>query len=380
MSALATTARTYLDHNATAPLRPQARAAMVEALDLIGNASSVHADGRRARAVIEQARDHVARLLGAKSADVVFTSGASEANAWVMAGGWDTIFAAGHEHASVLEPARRSGAHVVQIPVNNDGTARVETIADAVLCGNVALGRALVTLQLANSETGVIQPVAEAAAFARSHGLFSHTDAVQALGRMPVSIEDLGCDYLSLTAHKLGGPKGVGALVLREGAPLRALITGGGQERGRRAGTENIAAIAGFGAAAAAVSRDLDASTRMTRMRDTLEAAVLRVTQHAVLIGQNANRLCNTSCIALPGRRAETLVIKFDLAGVSISAGSACSSGKVGESHVLSAMGLPRDLAASAIRVSIGPTTTENDIAAFVAVWTRLTADTALAA
>jgi cysteine desulfurase len=375
-----TAPRTYLDHNATAPLRPEARAAMIEALDLVGNPSSVHADGRKARAVVEQAREHVARLVGAKPADVVFTSGASEANAWVMAGGWDTIFVAGHEHASVLEPARRSGARIVTIPVDQNGVAEVAAVADHVLRSSLPLGRALVTLQMANSETGVIQPVSETGAFARAHGLSSHADAVQAIGRMAVSLDDIGCDYLSLTAHKFGGPKGIGALVLREGAALRPLLAGGGQERSRRAGTENVAAIAGFGAAAAAVARASDATGRMTRLRDTLEANVLRQTPRAVVIGCGADRLCNTSCIALPGHRAETLVIKFDLAGISVSAGSACSSGKVGESHVLAAMGVPRDLAASAIRISIGPTTTDKDIAAFIAVWTKLTADAALAA
>jgi cysteine desulfurase len=215
--------RVYLDHNATAPLRPEARDAMIAALELTGNPSSVHADGRRARAVIERAREQVAELLGTNPADVVFTSGASEANAWVMSGGWDTIFVAGHEHASVLEPARLSGARVFGVPVGRNGVAKVEAVADTVLRLPVVLGRALVTLQMANSETGVIQPVAETAAFARDHGLFSHTDAVQAVGRMPIGFAQLGCDYLSLTAHKIGGPKGVGALVLRDGVPLRAM-------------------------------------------------------------------------------------------------------------------------------------------------------------
>jgi cysteine desulfurase len=372
--------RTYLDHNATAPLRVEARAAMLDALDLTGNPSSVHADGRRVRAIVERAREQVAALVGAAPADVVFTSGATEANAWVMSGGWDTIFVAGHEHASVLEPARRSGAHVVSIPVASDGVARAEVIADHILRGPRNYGRALISLQLANSETGVLQPVQETSAFATAHGVLTHTDAVQAMGRMPVSIDDLGGDYLSLTAHKFGGPKGIGALVLRNGAPLRCLIAGGGQERSRRAGTENVAAIAGFGAAAVAVMAEVGVVARMCQLRDMLEAQVLQRTPAAVVIGAGAERLCNTSCIALPGLKAETLVIKFDLAGVSLSAGAACSSGKVGESHVLAAMGLPRVVAQSAIRISLGPTTTEQDIASCLAAWTHVTAGAALAA
>jgi cysteine desulfurase len=380
MSGFAQGSRVYLDHNATAPLRADARAAMIDALDLIGNASSVHADGRRARAVVEAAREHVAQLIGAAPADVVFTSGATEANAWVMAGGWDTIFTGAQEHASVLATAKRCGARVIELPVDGHGVVQVAALADCVLRADAPIGRGLVSLQTANSETGVLQPIEETAAFAKSHGLAMHTDAVQAVGRVAVCDPLAACDYVSFSAHKMGGPKGVGALVVRDGAALRPLIAGGGQERSRRGGTENIAAIAGFGAAAAATVRSTAAIARLQQLRDILEAGVLRHAPGAVVVGAGASRLCNTSCFAVPGMRAETLVIKFDLAGISISAGSACSSGKVGESHVLVAMGLPREIAASAIRVSLGADTTEQDIAAFLVAWSNIATGRALAA
>ncbi len=373
-------ARTYLDWNATAPLRPEARAAMIAALDVMGNPSSVHAEGRRARAVIEDARERVAALAGANPADVIFTSGATEANATVMAAGWDTIFLSGIEHDSVLGPARASGARIVEIPVSRDGIAAAETIAAHWLRGSEPFGRALVALQAANSETGVLQPVAETAAFARAHGLAMHCDAVQAAGRLPLAalLEDV--DYVALAAHKIGGPKGIGALISRAGTDLPALVRGGGQERRRRAGTENVAAIAGFGAAAEVALKALGQRPDVRRRRDMLERAVLQATPATVVIGNGAVRLDNTTCLAAPGRLAETFVIAMDLAGFAISAGSACSSGKVAESHVLKAMGLSADVMRGAVRVSIGPETTDEDVQAFVAAWTRLTEKSALAA
>jgi cysteine desulfurase len=363
-----TRARTYLDWNATAPLCDAARAAMIRALDLVGNPSSVHAEGRAARAVIEDAREQVAALVGARPADVVFTSGATEANATVFAAGWDTIYLCEAEHDSVLAPAKGSQARrIIELPIERDGRAVVDAIAADVLCGSDHIGRGLITLQLANNETGVLQPVADVAAFAREHGLLVHTDAVQAPGRIAVDIEALGVDYLSISAHKLGGPKGVGALVLRDGAPLPALLMGGGQERRRRAGTENIAGIAGFGAAAVVALQNLRGIDAQRARRDRLEAAMLSLYPELTVIGAESPRLANTSCIAFSGKAAETFVIKYDLAGVSLSAGSACSSGKVGTSHVLRAMGIPPDVARSAIRISLGPTTTDDDIAAFLA-------------
>ncbi len=365
--------RTYLDWNATAPLRREAREAMLRALDTAGNPSSVHCEGRAARRIIEDARERVATLVGAKPAEVVFTSGATEANNAVLRSGWDNIFAAGIEHGSVLAPIGGCAAQHAEIPVGTNGVVDLSGI-DAVFAAHAALAATagLATLQLANNETGVLQPVAEIAEIARKHGIRVHSDATQAVGRVPVNFANLAIDYLTLSSHKIGGPMGAGALVLRDGAPLAPWQTGGGQERRQRAGTENVAAIAGFGAAAAAATAELPNYGRVARMRDRLENEMLRISSDARIIGQNAPRLANTSCIALPGRAAETLVATFDLAGLAVSAGSACSSGKVAESHVLVAMGLPAALTRAAIRISIGPTTTEQDIAAFLAAWANI--------
>jgi cysteine desulfurase len=376
-----TARRTYLDWNATAPLCDPAREAMIAALALAGNPSSVHAEGRAARNTIEDAREKVAALLGARASDVVFTSGATEANATVFAGNWDTVYLCDAEHDSVLAAAKGGRAHrIVEIPVDRDGCAQVEVIADHVLCGSEPIGRGLVSLHLANNETGVVQCVAETAAFARSHGLCSHTDAVQAPGRIAINVETLGVDYLTISAHKMGGPKGVGALVLRDGAPLPALLMGGGQERRRRAGTENIAGIAGFGAAAVAALVNLGEIEAVRARRDRMEAEMRARVPGLVVVGGDSPRLANTSCMAFGGKAAETLVIKYDLAGVAISAGSACSSGKVGTSHVLRAMGIPPEMARGAIRVSLGPTTTDDDIAAFIAASETILRSAALAA
>ena len=387
-------ARTYLDYNATAPLRPEAKAAMMAALDATGNASSVHAEGRKARGLIEQAREEVARLIGAKPSEIVFTSGATEANAWVISAGWETIFASGIEHESILASLQapavlaavrtvRAGAssprHIV-LPTGGDGVVQVEMLADHIFKSGAGFGQALVALQLANNETGVIQPVAGLAAFAKEHGFRVHTDAVQAAGRVAIDVQALGIDTLSLSAHKLGGPKGIGALYIRDGLDLAPLIRGGGQERRRRAGTENVAAIAGFGKAAALAGAGLPEVSKIAALRDKLEAGVSEISALARIIGREASRLANTSCIALPGRHAESLVIKLDLAGISVSAGSACSSGKVGKSHVLEAMGLGDEIAKGAIRVSLGPQTTDNDIAAFLAAWKTIVSQLALAA
>jgi len=370
------TTRTYLDYNATAPLRPEARAAMLVALDRFGNPSSVHAEGRQARALVDQARENVARLVGAKPSEVVFTSGATEANTWALSGPWQTIALAGIEHDSVRAPAQHlaeaRGGRLTDIPVRHDGTADHEAIAlDA---------GTLLVLQLANNETGVLQPVRAAAERAAACGALVHTDAVQAPGRIAVDFHALGVATLSLSAHKIGGPKGVGALVIREGTSLSPLIAGGGQEGRRRAGTENVAAIAGFGAAAEAAESGLAQAARLERLRDRLEAEVLRATPRAVAIGAGAPRLPNTSSIALPGADAETLVIKLDLSGIAVSAGAACSSGKVGQSPVLAAMGLAPEIAGSAIRVSLGPETTDEEIAIFIDAWKRIHGAASLAA
>lgn len=369
-------ARTYLDYNATAPLRPEARDAVVAALDVFGNASSVHAEGRRARALIDEARESVAELVNANPAEVVFTSGATEANTWALSAPWDQIALAGIEHDSVRAPAAQiaamRGVRVIDVPVTRDGTADYKS---------AGLGTgSLLALQLANNETGVLQTVEAAGLWATEHGVRIHTDAVQAPGRILINFRSLGATTMSLSAHKIGGPKGVGALVISGNAPLPPLFVGGGQEVRRRAGTENVAGIAGFGAAARAALTDLAEVTRVQALRDRLEAEVLRATPEAVVIGAGAPRLPNTSSIALPGIQSETLVIKLDLTGIAVSAGAACSSGKVGESHVMRAMGLAPEVARSAIRVSIGADTTEQDIAAFVAAWTRICGSASLAA
>ncbi|NOT71069.1 MAG: aminotransferase class V-fold PLP-dependent enzyme [Hyphomicrobium sp.] len=371
--------RVYLDHNATAPLRGEAKAAMIAALDVDGNPSSVHSEGRRARGVIEAAREQVARLVNAKPSEVVFTSGATESNAWVMAQPWDTIFVSGVEHDSILAPARANGAEVIMVPVARDGRVLAEQIAARVLSG-APVGRALIALQLANNETGVIQDVAAVTAFAREHGLRVHTDAVQAPGRIAIDFAGLDADTMSLSAHKLGGPKGIGALIIRDHYDLAPLIRGGGQERRRRAGTENLAGIAGFGAAAKVALAALADAPRIAGLRDQLERDVCDAVPATVVIAGSAPRLCNTATLTLPGKLAETLVIRLDLAGFAVSAGSACSSGKVGVSHVAEAMGLERDVAAGMIRVSLGPDTTQDDIAAFAAAWKQISGNAALAA
>ena len=375
-----TRARTYLDHNASAPLRAEARAAMLAALDMIGNPSSVHAEGRRARGIVEQAREQVAHLVNAEPSEVVFASGATEANNWVMSAGWEAICVSGIEHDSVLAPARRASATLVELGASADGTVDVQAATEQIVRAAQSSGRALLSLMMANNQTGVIQPVAEAAALAREYGVAIHVDAVQAPGRIPVDFAALGLDVLVLSAHKLGGPRGVGALVIRDGLSLPAFITGGGQERRRRGGTECVTGIAGFGAAAEAVTREQGAAKRMAKLRATLEEGVQRTTPDALIIGKDAERIANTSCIALPGKPAETLVIKLDLEGVAVSAGAACSSGKVGTSHVLEAMGLAPEIARSAIRVSLGPHTKDDDVAAFLAAWEKVSGSAAVAA
>jgi cysteine desulfurase len=367
--------RAYLDYNATAPLRPEALQAMAAAFDLVGNPSSVHAEGRRARAAVERAREQVAAAVGARSAEVVFTSGATESNVTVMSAGWDVILLAGIEHDSVDAPARASGAEIVELPLVADGRIDIDALAAAA--ARSAGRRALLTVQAANNETGVLQPIAEAAAVACAHGIVVHTDAVQAVGRIPVDMAAWNVDVLSLTAHKLGGPKGAGALVIRDGIAIRPLLLGGGQERRRRAGTENVAGIAGFGAAAEAAVAGMADMDRLAALRDRLEAGVTRLTPSAIFVGAGAPRLANTAAIALPGQAAETLVIKLDLAGIAASAGAACSSGKVAASRIVTAMGLGPDVARSAIRLSFGWQSSEADLESFLSAWANIAAGAA---
>ena len=373
--------RVYLDWNATAPLRAEAREAMIAALDAIGNPSSVHAEGRAARRLMDDARRRVAALVGAEPGDVVFTSGGTEANALALAPGAasrapQVLLVSAIEHPSVLAGGRFAADEIISIPVGPDGVVDLGALEHRLAAlERDGRGRALVSLMHANNETGVVQPIAAAAAIVHQAGGLLHVDAVQGAGRIPCDINDLGADLLTISGHKLGGPQGVGALVRRADALNRVepLIKGGGQERGARAGTENVAAIAGFGAAAEAAARDRDAECqRLGALRDRLEASLKVDFPDAAIFGAECERLPNTSLFAVPGAKAETAVIGLDLGGVAVSSGAACSSGKVAPSHVLAAMGVPAPLARGAVRVSIGYATQETDIDRFLAAWRRL--------
>lgn len=387
---LSVATRAYLDHNATTPVRPEVVQAMLRALELTGNPSSVHAEGRAARSAIETAREAVARLTGAKAANVVFTGGGTEANATVLSpglmdcdGGCDCVrtpasllLHSATEHPCVRDGHRFPSQATETLPVDAEGI--VDTVWLAARLERFAAehpgARALVSVHLANNETGVIQPVAEIATIAKRFGALLHSDAVQAAGKIAIDIEALGVDVLTLSAHKLGGPKGVGAIVFRTGAleladkPLR----GGGQERGWRAGTENVPGIVGFGIAAGLATQALAREgVRLAALRDKLEAGLLALAPQSVVFGRGAPRLPNTSSFATPGLSADTTLIKLDLAGVALSSGSACSSGKVKRSHVLTAMGVDPVMSAGALRASLGWTTCEQEIDLFLAAYAK---------
>jgi len=367
--------RSYLDYNATAPLRDEVRDAVIAALSLYGNPSSVHAEGRAARAAIEAARVKVARLVGATPEDVIFTSGGTEANALALAvqagQAWHCYLSA-VEHPSVRPGGRFYRETTTTIPVTSEGVVDLDAITRELEKHRPGGWRPIVSLMTANNETGAIQPVTEASQIVHEAGGLLHTDAVQAAGRVPLDIGAIGADMLSLSAHKIGGPKGVGALVLREGVSVEPVLKGGGQERRRRAGTENVAGIVGFGVAAELAAADLAKAPEVARLRDELETGALSVTPDAVVISARVPRLPNTTCLAVRGAKAETLVIGLDLAGVAVSSGSACSSGKVEASHVLSAMGVAPELAQGAIRVSLGFATSNTDIQAFLRAFGEL--------
>jgi cysteine desulfurase len=371
--------RLYLDWNATAPMRSEACAAFTAAMQIFGNPSSVHAEGRAARRLVEEARESVAQLVGVEPQNVVFTSGGTEANVLALSPGeglrtegFDRLLISAVEHPSVLAGGRFPAHLVEKIQVNTDGLVDVEALGqqlrDLAVQGSQRL---LVSVMVANNETGVIQPLPAIAGLVHEAGGFLHADAVQAAGRIPCDINALGADFLTLSGHKIGAPKGVGALIKRDRAlELAPLVRGGGQERGSRAGTENVAAIAGFGAAAVVARRNIEADARrMRQMRDRLEQGLRSATPKAVIFGADVERLPNTTLVALLGMRAETAVIAFDLEGVAVSSGAACSSGKVAASHVLAAMGVAADLARGAIRLSLGAVTTESDVQRFLRTW-----------
>ena len=335
--------RAYLDWNATTPLRPEVRVAMAQAMDVVGNPSSVHAEGRAAKGLIERARAQVAAALGAEGADIVFTSGATEAAAMACAG--RGLHCAGIEHDAV--------AAWCSVDLDTDQQGRV-AVADP----------ARSAVQLANSETGILQDVPEGLAV---------SDLTQAFGKVPLAFNWLGCQMGLVSAHKLGGPKGIGALVLRRGVDFDPVLKGGGQEMGRRAGTENLIGIAGFGAAAEAAARDLADGVweRVGELRNTLNQALSFEGFNTISVGNSAARLPNTLCLIAPHWKGETQVMVMDLAGFAISAGSACSSGKVRASRTLQAMGYDETLAGQAIRISLGPDTTEDQVLRFAQVWGR---------
>jgi cysteine desulfurase len=372
----------YLDHNATSPLRFEARAAAECALGIGGNASSVHERGRAARALIEQSRRRVAALAGARVDDVIFTSGGSEANAlalWAAVNGAagdgariTRLFISAIEHESVVANAaaiaeRVAGLRLETVPVTGDGVADLEALRIML---NEGKGRALIALMAANNETGVVQPIANVAELAHGAGALLFVDGVQAAGKIVVP----SADYVSLSAHKIGGPQGVGALILREGAPFAAQILGGGQERGRRAGTENLSGIAAFGAASESAANELSATNRTAALRDRFEGGLKRMAPDAVVFGVRVPRLINTSNFALPGLPAETALMALDLDGVMLSSGAACSSGKVKSSHVLAAMGVGEELSRCALRVSFGWNSAETDVDAALSSISRLLA------
>ena len=360
------TAPIYLDYNATAKLRPQAREAVLRALDLGGNPSSAHADGRAARAVVESARADVAALVAARPEAVTFLSGGTEANALAIesavAAGITRIIVGATEHDAVRANAEASGCAVDIWPVDADGVADLDWLDDRLAAGP----RTLVCLMLANNETGVIQPVVATARRVRDAGGLMHVDAVQAAGKIAIDIAELGADTLALSAHKLGGPQGVGALIVGPGAVLTRRLHGGGQERGRRAGTENVSGISGFGVAARAAREALPDLATQTAWRDALTRTVMAA--GAEILGAAAPRLSQTLCFATPGFSSEIQVMALDLAGVMVSAGAACSSGKVKPSPVIEAMGRP-DLAPYSIRVSGGWASSAADWARCGDVW-----------
>jgi cysteine desulfurase len=372
--------RSYFDWNATTPLRPEAAEALRAALAVPGNPSSVHAEGRAARRLIEDAREEVAALVAARPGDVVFTSSGTEANMLALTPAIQTaderrprdrLLISAIEHASVRSGGRFAPEAVADIAVDADGRVDCKALAEAL----AGTSRPLVSIMLANNETGVVQPIAAAAQIVHGAGGLLHVDAVQAAGRMPCDIAMLGADLMTLSAHKIGGPKGVGALIrAREDIHFpEPLIRGGGQERGLRAGTENVAGIAAFGAAAAAARRQGPAEAeRMRALRDALEAGLKAIAPGAVVFGAATERLPNTTLFAAAGLKAETAVIAFDLEGVAVSSGAACSSGKVQPSHVLAAMGVAPALTRGAVRLSLGWTTTETDVERFLNAWRKL--------
>lgn len=377
--------RVYMDWNASAPLHPEARAAMIEAMDVVGNPSSVHTEGRAAKAVVERARGQIIDAIGTHAADIVFTSGATEALNLTLSQDWHANACSPFEHEAVTHTAEiilenfyscenfsdKKGYFLIENMISGFGVSYIE-----LKKGDRGFPRkykALFTLCAANSETGVLQPYRQTFQEFNGEADISHRmcDATQALGKISFIFDQAVCEYAVCSSHKIGGPRGVGALIVKSGIDLDAQIKGGGQEMGRRSGTENVIGIAGFGAAAEAAKRDLENGEwdRVAELRDYLEDRIAEIAPDTIFFGKGVPRLPNTSCFAVPGWKGETQVMQMDLAGYAISAGSACSSGKVKPSRVLQAMGYDEITAGSAIRVSLGPPHTKDDIDGFAAVW-----------
>lgn len=351
----------YLDHNATTSVRPQVIEAVCQVMEVTGNPSSVHKAGRDARRFLEDARDSIGLLAGAAPAGVIFTSGGTEANNLAIRGsGRSRILVSAIEHAAAL----KASEDIEVIPAGADGIVDLNALREMLAADERP---AVVSVMAANNETGVLQPIEQVSQLAHQFGALFHCDAVQAVGKIPLSMTASGIDMLTLSAHKIGGPTGVGALVIRGDIQLQALNRGGGQERSRRGGTENLSGIVGFGVAADLALAEIGQYKHVSDWRDRIEAET-----GAVVIGGQVPRLGNTSCLSMPGVTSDTQVMAFDLAGISISAGSACSSGKVEASHVLQAMGIADELAQSAIRVSLGWNSVENDVERFISVWNEL--------
>ena len=364
----------YLDYNATAPIRPEVIAVVTEIMSTVGNASSVHQAGRKARQRVDTARKQIADLVGATARNVTFTGGGTEADNLALRGFLPRrLIVSGIEHGAILSPALLLDRDAVIVDVDDQGRIKLDALKAALEANQDAGGGpALVSLMLANNETGVIQPVAKAAALAHEYDALVHCDAIQGAGKIPIDIEALGVDLMSISAHKLGGPQGVGALIMREDRTILAQMAGGGQEMGRRSGTENVAGIAGFGVAAQLAVEGLAEFEQLAVLREGMEDRLAQIAPDRRVIGGDAPRVSNTSCVTMPGVRSDTQVMALDLAGIAVSAGSACSSGKVSASHVLDAMGVDMDEAMTAIRVSLGRSTTSADIDRFLTAWTEI--------
>ncbi|MBB3301223.1 cysteine desulfurase [Rhizobium sp. BK226] len=373
--------RLYLDWNATAPLHPAAREAIMRAIDIFGNPNSVHGEGRAARAAIEGARRKVAALAGTDAGNVVFTSGATEAANLVLTPDFrmgrtplrlGQLYFSAIEHPAVREGGRFARETMTEIPVTEAGIVDLDALGTLLDAHDKAAGLPMVAIMLVNNETGIVQPVEAAAKIVHAHGGLLVVDAVQAAGRLALDINRIGADFMIVSSHKIGGPKGAGALIARGEALMpRPLIQGGGQERGHRSGTQNSLALIGFGAAAEAAAEELDGrNAAIGALRERLEAGMRRAAADVMIHGEGGERVANTIFFTLPGLKAETGQIAFDLEGVALSAGSACSSGRLGESHVLTAMG--RDAKLGALRISLGFSTTEDDVDRAIAAFAKI--------